>query len=74
MSDLTDHVHTTVKRRPLKSRANDETKCVDGDPEWWALMPRHVNLTAGGVLRFIDYFGTALFAQAGKGAVIRCPP
>ena len=34
-------------------------------PETWALMPRHLNLTAGGILRFIDYFGTALFAQAG---------
>lgn len=34
-------------------------------PETWALMPRHVDLTPGGILRFIDYFGTALFAQAG---------
>lgn len=28
-------------------------------------MPRNLNLTPGGILRCIDYLGTALFAQAG---------
>jgi len=34
-------------------------------PETWALMPRVVDLTPGGLLRFADYFGTAVFAYAG---------
>lgn len=34
-------------------------------PETWALMPRHVDASPGGLLRLADYFGTALFAQAG---------